>query len=113
MSRALRALAERVIVQPLGEPEHAIRLIERYDPVFAIGVVLSIGKGAQDECPDLRLGQRVLYSQEVSAKFGDKHVCHPSAILAEVEEGVTVRELDPKWLGAALQRVEFGRPIRP
>lgn len=109
MSRPIRALAERVILEKLTEPEGLLRLIQRHDPVFAIGIVLSIGEGALRECPDLRLGARVLYSQDVSAKFGDKHVVHPSAILVEVDEGVTVRELDPKWRGIGGQRIEVGR----
>jgi hypothetical protein len=106
---AIRALAERVILAPEADrQEGPIVLVERGDPVFAVGVVLSIGQGAQRDCPDLRVGQRVLYSQDVSGKFGDKHVAHPSAILAEVDEGVTARELDARWLGRA--HVAIGKP---
>jgi len=110
--RPLRALGEMIIIDPVDEPETSPSrrlVVVRHDPlVFRIGIVHSIGPEAARLIPALREGDRVLYSQSVSAKpMADRHVVHHSAVLCTVDEGIDVQDLDPRWLGVSAQRVEL------
>lgn len=113
----LRALSERVILGPLDEPDVGglVLILPEAHKVFRIGRVCSVGPEAARLVPDLREGMRVLYSQAVSAKnvMRARHVAHHSAIVCEVAEGVSLRDIDPLWKGEGqLAIASAGRSMR-
>lgn len=97
-SDELRAIVERVVIEPEKVQRSPLDIDRSDEDTFRIGVVLSIGTAARKKCPEIEIGMRVLYAASGAAtnaaKRGDaeRHVVHSDHVLCEVYgPGVTTR----------------------
>jgi co-chaperonin GroES (HSP10) len=91
----LRAIAGKLVIEPEASPPPStlIEIVrpERDEDTFVTGRVLSIGPEAATELPGVKVGDRVLYSQSVSATNAAtrggkaRHIVHHSHVLCAIE----------------------------
>ena len=94
----LRAIAFKVVIEPLAEPERIIAIVKERQDSFRRGRVLSIGKVAAEKLPDLRVGDLVLYAQSVACTNAvkNRHIVahdHVLAVVVDVGGGKTPLQL--------------------
>jgi hypothetical protein len=90
--KEVRAVAGKVILEPEEAPERIIEIVREREDAFRVGRVISIGREAAKELPDLRIGDRVLYAQGVACTTAvkDRHIVAHDTILCALDDGVSV-----------------------
>jgi hypothetical protein len=110
----MRTIGELVAIWPEPPEKVGPRQVFRVKAgreIWGMGRVNAIGPRAG--VPDLHVGDRVLYSRDVSVQTeGGIDIVHPKAILCAVDEDVMLSSLDPTWRGAAGSRVVLGAPLK-
>jgi hypothetical protein len=101
----LRAVGCKLVIAPEEPPARLLEIVRKDEDTFAIGRVISMGIEAADKLREVKPGDRVLYSQSVSAtnaaakregsKLAARHVVHHDHVLCGVAEDVQQWEARP------------------